>query len=660
MKLIEGKPYIEFNEMVDCGFSANYLRKAKSTGTKCWSFIDDPADKRKVLIDFEALKDEYKKKVEARLGNPYERIAKQPIRDLIKWDDKAEEFYLAHRYTGTDGQPKPLPVEHVKKYTIAANFLNMLKKMTEEKKTIKKLLNLTITDFYLNCMEIIEADNINLPASYERLVARPDSALKKYIANGYSSLISKEFGNSKAAKVKDELSQSTLLELISHNYQFDDVIIAHRYNEWAKKNNYKPIDPSTVGVWRNKRRYEVVMYREGNAELKNTFLRQVKGFRPTAPLFLIESDDNHPDVNFIDLDNNTQAKYFGRYKAILVIDSYNDYLLGYAYATELSKDLVRAAYLNAMYHIRELTGSWYLPHETKTDRWGLKELMPFYKSLGKYFPTPVGSKNRGYIENLFGNHHWKNCLKLAALQGGNYTGNNITAKNRGVNMEVMNLNKKNFPILGQESEQQIELFIHNLRHLPQSNNISKQQQWLAAFNRMPDTDKRLISDEQFLLRFGIEHQPKNADGIRITNRGITPQINGVRYNYDLAQYNIEDIGKRVSVIYDPYDMSRVLVTDFGSFRMMATDAKLSPRALQDHGIDSRTYLNSILNERKNDVAYIAERSERRKQVLQENGISAEAILQSGVMIKEMKQAAEQKAIAQMSGAVDEDDIYSNY
>jgi hypothetical protein len=652
MKLIDKKVYIEFNEMVDCGFSDNYLRKAKSVGTKSFSFIDDPDDKRKVLIAFEPLKDDYKKKIEARLGNPYQVIAKQPIRNLIKHDDQAEIFFLAYRYTGTDNQPKPLPIEHVQKYTKAASFLNMLKKITEDKKALKEQLNLKLDQFYISCFEIITEDKIDLPTSYKRLASNQDSALKVYIRDGYTSLINKQFGNIKAAKVKDELAQAVLLEMIANGNQYDDVFIQQQYNRWAKENDYKKIDESTVGVWRKKREHEIIMYREGNAALKNIFLRQVKGFRPSRPLYLVESDDNHLDLLFINPDDNSQSKYFNKYKAIVVTDSFNDYVLGYAYAQELSKDLVRAAYTNAMYHIRSITGAWHLFHESKTDRWGLKELMPFYKSMGKYFPTPVGSKNRGYIENFFGSPHWKRCLKIGA---NNYTGNNMTAVTRGVNTEVLNRNKKEYPLIGDEATQQIEQFFYRLRYMPQSNGKSKHDQWLEAFNEMAGADKRLINDEQFLLKCGIEHKPKN-EGMRISNRGLRPQINGVKYNYDLATYNMADINKEVSIIYDPYDMSRVLATDFNGFRMMAYDARISSRALQDSETDSRTYLNSILNERKDDVTKISERSERRKQVLDSAGFDAEGMLQAGIMVKEIKQKAEQKMIAQtVGGSYDDND-----
>lgn len=637
MKLIDNKLFIEFAEMVDCGVSEKYLRKAKSTGIKCWTFIDDPADKRKVLIEFESLKDEYKTKVAARFGNPHEYMAKMPIRNLVKWDHKAEEFFLAYRYDSN----KSLPIEHVKKYTLAASWLNMFKAVTEDKKALKKLLNLTIEQFYTHAIEIITADKIDLPTSYRRLLA----TRKDYETNGPSALIDWRFGNKLAAKIKDELSESTLLEMLANGNQFDDVFIAQQYNDWAKKNNYKPIDAATVGVHRRKNGHLITMQREGNAAFYETYSKQAKGFRPTAPLYMVESDDNHLDLLFIDPDDNTPHKFFHKYKAIVVVDSFNDYVLGYAYAEDLSLDLVKAAYLNAMYHIRSITGGWYLPHETKTDRWGIKTLEPFYQSLGKYFKTPVGSKHRGYIEPFFGSAHWKRCIKIGA---NNYSGNNMTAKFRGVNTEALDRNKKDRPLIGDEAFQQIENFFHRLRHMPQANTkISKHDQWMQAWQAMPVEQKRQITDEQFLLKFGIEHNNQGR-GIRITNRGVEPQIGGIKYSYDINVPSLmQYINKSVSVVYDPFDMSRVLITDFEGVRLMGVDARLNSRALQDADTDTRTYLNATLTEKTNDVEFIAQRSQRRRRVLESAGIDAETLLQANVMDKQLKQRAEQRVLAQV-------------
>jgi hypothetical protein len=637
MRNIDNTLFLEWREGVECGFSENTLKNAKLRNSPSWHFMNDPDDKRRVLIGYEKLNEENKKKVIARFGNPYDFMARQPIRDLVKFDHEAEKFYLDYKYDGS----KKLSSEHVEKYTKAASWLNMFKNMVADKKALKKLLNLSIDKFWLHCIELIKIEKIDLPTSYDRLIVREDSALKKYTAGGYASLIDWRFGNKLAAKVKDELSESTLVEMLSHPNQYDDVFISWQYNKWAKANAYKMIDAATVGNWRRKKEHEIIMFREGNAELNEKFIPQVKGFRPTAPLYMVESDDNHLDLLFIDPDDKTPHSPFHKYKAIVVMDSFNDYVLGYAYAERLSTDLVRAAYLSAMYHIRELTGSWILPHESKTDRWAIKELEPFYQSLGKYFKTPVGSKHRGYIEPFFGSPHWKRCLKIRA---NNYSGNNMTAKYRGVNQEVLQRNAKNRPMIGNEAIQQIENFFHSLRHLPQSNGISKHEQWLNAMNALPANEKRIITDEQFLLKFGIEHTG-NGDGTQITNRGIEPQINNRKYSYDLqVQSLMEYVGKRVSVFYDPYDMSRVLVTDHDKVRLMAVDARLNSRALKDSHLDSRTYLNASLNEKRDDVNYIAAKADRRKQVLDSAGIDAETLLQAGVMVKELKQMAEQRIL----------------
>lgn len=652
MKLIDNVLWIEFSEALEAGIPSNTISVARHRKSPSWSFMNDPADRRKVLIEYERMKPDYQKKIEGRFGNPYENVARQPIRNLIKWDNKAEEFFLTYRY----GENKPLPIEHVKKYTGAANFLNMLRDVTADKKALKDLLKLTIEKFYTYAIEIITADSIDLPTSYRRLLAKR----KDYETNGYASLIDWRFGNTLAAKVKDELSEATLLKMISHHNQYDDVFIQWQYNKWASENGYKAIDAATVGVWRRKKEHEIVMHREGNASLKNKFLRQAKGSRPSAPLYLVESDDNFLDLLFADPENPSADR---RYVAFVVSDSYNDYPLGYSYYLQgsLSKgqtiDMIRAAYINAMYYVRSITGQWFLPHELKTDNWAIASLEPFYKSIGNYVKTPVGSKNRGFIEQMFGSPHWKRCLKAGAI---NYTGNNVTAKHRGVNMEALARSRKERPLIGDEATTQIESFFHRLRHMPQSNGISKHDQWLNAFNALPEESKRPANDEQFLLKFGIEHQPKNNELPRITNRGVEPQIGGIRYSYDIeGGLPMEHVGKKVHVLYDPFDMSRVLITDFEQVRLIGREARLSPRALADAHTGSRAYLNAILEEKKDAVERIAARSERRDLVLTEAGIDPETLLNSGVMVKEVKQDAERRMLSEMveHREFNEDDLY---
>jgi hypothetical protein len=212
---------------------------------------------------------------------------------------------------------------------------------------------------------------------------------------------------------------------------------------------------------------------------------------------------------------------------------------------------------------------------------------------------------------------------------------------------------KTRPMIGQEAELLIENFFHLLRNMPDfkredMNAASKEQQWLEKWSNTHADDKRPITDEQFLLTFGITHKPKHADGIRITNRGIEPQIKNAQYSYDLPEaWMYEKLrGAKVEVIYDPMDMSRVLCTNHDDIRFIAQTAQLTPRAIHDHYTGSRTFLNAILAEKTEQVKKASAASEKRKAIADTRFYNAEAMLQGGVMIKELKNAAEQKMLEQ--------------
>lgn len=324
-----------------------------------------------------------------------------------------------------------------------------------------------------------------------------------------------------------------------------------------------------------------------------------------------------------------------------------------------------------MYHIKELTGDWYTFHELKCDRWNSKALQPYYQSLGRYIQTPVGSKHRGYIEPFFGSILWKRCIKTATvetlhketlegfktLQGvSNYTGNNITAKHRGVNMEVVKQSKAIRPTV-QQGIQQLETFFNLLRTMPNRHGVNKQAEWLKAWNNCPTENKILLTWEQVIKRFGVEHNHR-GEGISITNRGVEPVLMGTKRSYDLpADIIARCIGLKVVVYYDPYDVNTVLVETMHKLvddkephegfktlqgvelRIMATESVLQPRALIDATANSRTYLNAVLDSRMEVVETYSRASEERKALLKRHQIEATDILLEGVTSKELMQEA---------------------
>lgn len=614
--------YITTDELKAAGVEENTALTGKARKSPIWVGIKDPACKTKVLWHYESMGDKYKKMLHDVFGDPYQYIVKQPIKKLVTKDFSAESFYILQKPNG-----KSLLPEQIKEYTEAASWLNMLNSISNN--FIKKELGIAVVDFYKKVGEIIKAEGVKLPASYKHL----RNAMDAYKSEGYTYLLHGNLGNTNTVKVDDELSQSILFEMFGHSNQFDDIYIGWQYNIWAKANGYAEISTATVGNYRRRYYDMLIIQREGNERYNKVYGKSIKAFRPTQPTFLWESDDNHLDYYFNNWDMPGDKRHWNTFKAIFVTDSFNDLVLGYAVGEQITIDLVLAAYRNAMNYVKQLTGNWHLPHETKTDRWGLASLQPFYKRLGNYAPTPVGSKNRGYIEQFFGSAHWERCIKIGA---NNYTGRNITAKKSGVNREALVANKKDFPTV-QEAPQKIAEFVERLRLMPQADGKPcKQQQWLEAYNAMPADKKKIISDEEYLMKCGIEKPETN----QITKNGVDLRISNRHYNYDIAdEYFYSHKGCSLFTYYDPLDMSRVLLTDKKNIRFIATAPRMHGKAMADMQEGDRTDINRRLQGREDHVKKVTDAMEQRQNVLQHYGVNIEKLLGESHLLKEDRTAA---------------------
>lgn len=628
---------IEVSDLEACGFRRSNIDRYTSLKYDTLKFIKVKGKGK--LFPWETLGKTYKEAILKKFGEPLEYLRKTPIKELVVYDLQAEQFFISLTKDGL----LTFSDEWIVKNAWAASWLNMIL-LNRSRKTAKQKFNMSVDEFLTSVCDLIKAENINLPYSQKRLRQN----LSEYQQQGYKMFIHGNTGKkSNAAKISDEKSEAYLLSLIERHNDYDDVLVCVLYNVWAKENGYKELEnAATVGNWRRAKESEITIGRYGNSKMNEKYIRQVKGFAPTAPGYLWESDDNNLDFFF-----NSPDSVYNRYVSYIVADSHCGLILGKSYRVAKSPtvEMVRLAWIDAMYYVRSLTGGWHLPFEVKADHWQKSNLFPFFNSIGKFVPPAHANKHRGYIEQLFGSTHFKRCQKLVAPD--NYNGNNVTATNPGVNLEVLKLNEKNRPEVGNEAEKQLEHFFHLVRKLPdftrnEMNALSKEQQWLNKWNTLSDDQKKPISDEQFLMTFGIKHQPQDRP-ITITNRGVEPQINGKKYSYDLPSYidMMPLITKQVNVIYDPYDMSRVLVTNGKNIRFIAKEAVLQPRALQDAVPGCRETLNMVLSEKKEQFNYVGGKAENRKIIL-ENEYDSEAVLLSAYMPKELKNNVEHHYLSQ--------------
>ena len=77
MYLIENRLYITFPELVASGISGNTIHSARTRQSISWSFLQDPLDKRRLLVSYEGLQASYKEKVIRHYGDPYDYFREQ-------------------------------------------------------------------------------------------------------------------------------------------------------------------------------------------------------------------------------------------------------------------------------------------------------------------------------------------------------------------------------------------------------------------------------------------------------------------------------------------------------------------------------------------------------------------------------------------------------
>ena len=595
MKFVNELLYLEFSELVACGVSENTIFQAKRRNSSSWNFINDPDDRRKVLIGYEKLSDNYKEQVQKRFGNPYDYIAKQPIRDLLQKDFNAEEFYLKHRYNGNT----PLPIEHVYKYTNAASWLNLLLKLNTDKKFIKKTLNLSLDKFYETVCEIISQDKIDLPTSYRRLRAKMD----EYKAEGYQCLIDWRFGNKLAAKIgkvegefNEEIAakQTAIIRKAAslHN-NFDAVQITRAVNIIFEKNGWQTVSDGTVKNIIAKYEYITTPGARGKRVYDSTIAMQVKREAPKYPLLHCTLDGWTVELLYQD-----EKGYNNRLVMVVVLDSCKKYPLGFAIGDRENSELIKQACRNAIIHLQEIFGKPYYPLQLQSDHYALKKLTPFYEAMAHiHTPAAVGNAKSKIIEPYFKylNKHY--CQKFQ-----NWSGFNITSKKENQpNAEFLNQIKTTFPTK-EGVMKQIEMIMQQERRL-------KFGEYRDQFNGAPAEIKKELSEESYLMVFGKPHTHTN----QITGQGIIATLLGQQLTYDSFEPEFRaNQHLKWQLIYDETNLSKVLaVSEDGKLRFILDKKRAVPMDIYSTTDEDRSYLKQIRDfnkQRKEEIiqSYISD------------------------------------------------------
>lgn len=92
------------------------------------------------LIVYSSLREKYKVRYVAKYGNPEEALKLQRMRDRVKTDEKAREFYETFKYD-MNGVQTGLSEKLKAEYTLNASVLNALVDDLVDKTTKRKMYN---------------------------------------------------------------------------------------------------------------------------------------------------------------------------------------------------------------------------------------------------------------------------------------------------------------------------------------------------------------------------------------------------------------------------------------------------------------------------------------------------------------------------------------
>lgn len=521
------------------------------------------------LILFSSLSRDWKDIITTKFGNPKKEIKKSWFSQHYKASREAFEFFTAHRY-GDIGTEK-LDLKLVETYTYNASVLDAVLEVKANRSAYAKALGGVKIDIWDSLSKDVNAFREvphNLPATKDGLRRKAT----RYKKEGLQSLVSGKLKNSNAKKVSNKEQMALIDELKSKHTNLDNELIASLYNVIADKMNWKPVTAMTISNRNKKKNLVTHAGRKGTKSLKNNVLMQVKRKRPSSPMLYWTMDGWDVELMYqdtkIDAKGHTVTTYHNRLTMVLVLDPHNNYPVGYAIGTHETPQLIKEAVQNAMQHVKQLLGAFYMPYQLQTDNYGIKALRPMYESITKHFtPAEVGNAKAKVIEPYFNTINKKYCKLL-----NNWSGHNLSSgSDNQPNTEYLQKIKKSFPDrLG--AVQQVEAIISQERQ-------AKVAQFVENWGDTAEQHRQIMTLESYLLTFGSDTGVTNklrGDGLRLT-------INGQKHWFDSFDINFRHQSHQDwSVRYDVNDLNKVLaVSSDGSERYVLEQKHIQPMAIAD-------------------------------------------------------------------------------
>lgn len=597
---INGKLHVSKLLLVRSGVSANTLKWATSKG---YSYLKPVkvAGFKAQFFEWESLKSEFKVSVQRFLGmtpdqyhfnaNPeFFKPASEAevslfdkLKNELKNDPEAVTFFM--QYQPTPGQY--LTKDQQLKYVAAAQWINLCVEATGGQRrstiTIAKM-QLSPAEFWDAIIEAINQLDIALPKSYSKLLAKR----KQYQKEGYEALVSGRFGNKNNAKIAGTEMEKFILRLLSmpQNLGFNQV--ERLYNQEAEAQGWPEVSSSLIRKYYNQHKSLLIGSRAGYEAFVHHNEQQAKRSRPTGAGLFYSFDGWTAELYFRSEGFNAKGhkakSIYNRLELMAVVDPFNDYIVGYSIGKE-THNTTKLAFKNAVDHIKEITGKYFLFNQIQTDNFS-SALKPWFEQVSRFYtPAAVGNSKGKPIES------WFNRLNHEEFQlAPNWSGHNITSqKENQPNMKALARNSDTWPTV-EQGYYQITEYVESFRS-------KRREEWINSLMEQIEAGKMIeIDRSQYLQLFTTKTEHK----YELKPSGITVQITGQRYHFDLLDTNFKQLSHlKWHLFIDKEDMSSCMAeSECGKYRFVLNEVYMQPMALMDRQEGDAEKLQEVLSLKK--------------------------------------------------------------
>lgn len=543
------------------------------------------------LIDWRSLWPEYKDLVKSHLGADPEELAKVQNIDRFLRLSPADESFI-DSYRSTNG----LLLSNAKRDAMkkAAPVLALLAQLDELRRTIgpegvARTYGMPTMELKEAILGYIKLNDVALPGSFSKLEARKRAYIDA-VANGQpgaASMVHGAHGNKNSCKLASDDQVAVLRLLASRHQNFGPAALATQYNQVAAVRNWPTITGGTVKNFlrsgTNGR--TATIYAKGKGAYHDTYGVVTHRSRPSSPTLLWVLDGKVYELYYqkeVEKAGRLKTAWHFRKTVVVVLDPHSWYPVGFAIGDQENTDLNKLAMKNAVEHMRELTGDYWLPWQVQSDRFAKRELTEFYGKVAAYY-TPAAAHNaRAKVIEPYFRHHDDKYVQRHL----NYGGHNVDARRENQpNPDALERLKKDFPNEAGVIDQITANF--------QQERLDKRDEFLRGLEAMDAERRRIITRERFLELFGTQHILTNGQsGNLLTNAGLQPTILGQRRCFNILTTEFQNlVGTSFTITYDPTDLSEVLATARdGSIRYVVPAMAKVPMAIMDHTPDTRARL----------------------------------------------------------------------